>query len=472
MKRLLTYRLMLMLTLLAGLFVVPACQDDLPDSTEVMMTFTTRAVVSDVENSNAPDEDKMKDLRVIMLRENGTVVDNHLEKGINASSVTFTFTTPIQTGGEDFTFLAVANEESIQTKSALSWLSCSPGDKLSDEAIAEIKSQQIGDGEAFNINDGSIPQTKQWTVTVPQTNYHVENQQLDFVASKISVQFINNTNAEQSLSDIHITGIGRNVYGYLFAQNGADFIGENHNASDITFNAVSNLAVSATSDAQAYYTYPIASLSSPTLHATWNGKEYTLPLEGITSLKRNDHLQIVVTLTGHALTINYSIAPWVEEATNIGSPTTEGGYQVGGWGEGNDIIIGGEIGGGEEPDGGESGEVIVWEGSQSINWSNNGYELLVYTSWLNGAAIIEGPNDLDGIQMYVYFTSDGSGVMQIREASADSQYGSIYLDGNSDGYTSLGNNSKISVFIPESVKNTPFRFSGQYYTITKVTVIK
>ena len=394
MKRLLTYGLLL-LTILASHFVVSACQDDTPyEDTEVTMTFTTRAVVTDKVDSNAPDEDKMKDLRVIMLRQDGTVVDNHLERNINASSVTFTFSTPIQIDGEDFTFLAVANEESIQSTSTIDWLTCLPGVKLSEETIAQIKEQQIGDGSAFNINIGSIPQTKQWTVHVPQQDTHVENQTLDFVASKISVQFINNTNAEQSLNNIKITGIGYNVYGYLFAHNSADFVGENHNASNITFTDVTNLAIGATSVVQTYYTYPIGSLSSPTLYATWDGVEYTLPIElndaFITTLNRNDHLQIFVTLTGQELVVNYTIAPWnTDNTTNIGSPTTNGGYHVGDWGNGNDIIIGGEIGGGDTPGGGEDPnpepepDVPVVPGDVIELWNNDEGDLVLNNTGQN-----------------------------------------------------------------------------------------
>lgn len=385
MKRLLTYGLLL-LTILASHFVVSACQDDLPETTEVMMTFTTRAVVSDIISSDAPDEDKMKDLRVIMLRQDGTVVDNHLEEDINASSVTFTFSTPIQTGGEDFTFLAVANEESIQSSPAIDWLNCLPGENLSGETIAQIKAQKIGNREPFDISDGPIPQTKQWTVHVPQQDSHVENQTLDFVASKISVQFINNTNAEQSLSNIKITGIGYNVYGYLFAQNTDDFVGEGHADTDITFTDVTNLAAGATSATQTYYTYPVGSLSSPTLHATWDGVEKTLPImindQFITALNRNDHLQIVVTLTDIGLDITYAIANWVNnQPTYIGqSPSIgDGGYDIPDWGDGTDVEIGGdpvvpdepEEPGGNEP-GGETpiGGSILWSGTETLKWSN------------------------------------------------------------------------------------------------------
>ena len=62
MKRLLTYGLLL-LTILASHFVVSACQDDLPETTEVMLTFTTRAFVNAEETgdeSDAIDEEKMK----------------------------------------------------------------------------------------------------------------------------------------------------------------------------------------------------------------------------------------------------------------------------------------------------------------------------------------------------------------------------------------------------------------------------
>ena len=339
MKRLLTYGLLL-LTILASHFVVSACQDDLPETTEVMMTFTTRAVTQGAA-STAPDKERMKDLHVIMLRSDGTIVGNHTEPNITASSVTFTFSTPIKTTGEDFTFLAIANEKNIGKSLANGNLGI--GDKLSTGDIEELTMNA-------NLNAiDALPQTKLWTVHVPQTQNHHVNQQLDFVASKISVQFVNETGEEQSLSDIKLTGMPQATAGYLFKQDDSDYVGTQHDASDITFNAVSNLAVSATSDAQTYYTYPVATISEAALVATWNGKPYELPLDGITRLVRNEHLQIVVTLTpAQDITVNYTIAPWEENATNIGgeAPTTPGnGYHVDDWGNTNDIIIGGESGG-------------------------------------------------------------------------------------------------------------------------------
>ena len=361
MKRLLTYGLLL-LTILASHFVVSACQDDLPETTEVMMTFTTRAVTQGAA-STAPVKERMKDLHVIMLRSDGTIVGNHTEPNITASSVTFTFSTPIKTTGEDFTFLAIANENNIGQPLVNGNLEI--GDKLSTDDIENLTMNA-------NLNAiDALPQTKLWTVHVPQTQNHHVNQQLDFVASKISVQFVNETGEEQSLSDIKLTGMPQATAGYLFKQDDSDYVGTQHDASDITFNAVSNLAVSATSDAQTYYTYPVATISEAALVATWNGKPYELPLDGITRLARNEHLQIVVTLTpAQDITVNYTIAPWEENATNIGgeAPTTPGnGYHVDDWGTGGIIDVGG--GGNDDPWANLGGSIIAGGKDVFSNWS-------------------------------------------------------------------------------------------------------
>lgn len=392
MKRLLTYGLLL-LTILASHFVVSACQDDLPETTEVMLTFTTRAVTQG-ETSTAPDNERMNDLHVIMLRSYGTIVGNHTEPDITASSVTFTFTTPIATTGEDFTFLAVANENNIG--GTLPWSNSVVGSKLTTSEIEKLTM-------SANLNDiTAIPQTKLWTVHVPQTNNNHVNQTLDFTASKISVQFVNQTEEAQSLSDIKITGIGSATSGYLFAQDSNDF-GTQQAASDITFTNVTSLAAGDTSDEQAYYTYPVSSVSSPTLYATWGDEESPreLPLEGITALNRNDHLQIVITLTPAGdITVNYTIAEWEETPTNIGdtAPTTpdnDNEYNTKDWGASNDIEIGGggqiwDLGNGTTIKGEElSGATLVnvqkggrWALGEHLNPAENyiqaGYTLVIY----------------------------------------------------------------------------------------------
>lgn len=379
MKRLLTYGLLL-LTILASHFVVSACQDDLPETTDIMVTFTTRAI-SGGAASTAPEIEQMHDLRVIMLRSDGTIVgmddykpeDEKLD--FNPSSVKFTFSTTIPNpSGEDFTFLAIANEEYVDEE--LPWSTRGIGDKLTQSEIESITVDT-------DIDSEPIPQTDYWTVHVPQSNYKIDDRTLQFAGSKISVVFNNMTKEEQSLSNIHITGIGSASAGYLFKQTkGDDFVGTQHDASDITFTDVTNLAAGATSEELTYYTYPVGSVSSPTLFATWNEKEYNLPITEVrdeegnvhnfTSLARNERLKIVITLTPAGdITVNYTIAEWEETPTNLGdtAPTTpDNGYNTEDWGASNDIEIGGGAG---ENDWTLSDGTIIGSDQVLEDWSAN-----------------------------------------------------------------------------------------------------
>jgi len=402
MKRLLTYG-WLLLTLLASLFVMPSCQEDeIPhDTTEVMMTFTTRAVVTQNNESDAINIEKMNDLRVIVVRENGDIVYNNTQSVDGASTASVSFQTPVKTGGEDFKFFAIANENSL----------VNPPQNYTD--INGLISHVVGDGNAIAI-DKSIPQTKYWIHPVKQLLGETQyiRKTLDYLASKISVQFINNTNKAQSLSNIYITGITPNGKGRLFNHPTGEYDAEGEEIYEevyvttndvnlnngISFNEVTNLSVGASSSIQHYYSYPVdaANINTPTLYATWKGEQYNLPIKindtFITELKRNDHLKIIVTLTGQELTVNYTIADWEEHDTNIGgtSPTPEGGYDTKDWVAGDDVVIGEEPeqGGGEEPDpeepeqGGDSGDgedledlVInktpVWIGELKHNQNHN-----------------------------------------------------------------------------------------------------
>lgn len=400
MCKFLTYSLTL-LTIVAGLFVVSACQKDDVGKSEVMMTFNTRAIVSDKVSSDADVLERMNDLRVIMVRQDGTVVDNHLAQGINASSVKFTFSTPVKTGGEYFTFLAVANENSIDIAddNSIDWLEQANG-KLFANSVNEYQAQIIGKGEAYDISKGAIPQTKIWTIYVPQQDKYTvpDPLQLEYVASKISVKFVNQTNEQQSLSDIKITGITPNGKGRLFSdyikQGLVDVYEEVYVTNDvilsdgIPFTAVNNLSAGATSDVQNYYTYPVdeANISSPMLYATWNGKEFHMPI-GVTSIPRNKHIEIVVNILQGKLTVDYNVKEWKEHELNIGGAPTltpDNGYYVEDWFADNNI----EIGGGTV-------DAPVWNlgsgtiyGEEVANWTSTA------SSYANDHLRVYIPNDI------------------------------------------------------------------------------
>lgn len=497
MKRLLTYSLTL-LTILASHFVVSACQKEEVSKNEVMLTFNTRSDVADAKSDATTDVESMQELRVIMVNQDGTIIDNQNKQiATDQTQETFNFQAPVKNGNESFTFFAIANESSI-VPANLSLIEQSTG-TLFANSINERKTTQIGNDAVFDFSR-HIPQTKIWEVSYSEIKESGGNlsitKQLEYVTGKISVHFVNQTNEQQSLSNIHITGITPNTQGYLFKQDGTDYIDskltDNGNAvstisfGDLTLDAPTTGVDDETiyaSDSVAYYTYPLAegNFNSPMLYATWGDETEprTLALSGITSLKRNDHLKIIVTLTGQELVVNYSIAPWVEKLTNIGSPTIGGGYNTEDWTAGGDVNIGGDPVEPDVPDTpvGED-EVTVWgdkvgEGSQEINWSEEGKNLVVELSWLENAATITGPDGkVEGIQMYAYIT--GTGNMQIRKVgdSTNKQYDGLYLNNSITGWIGGLSSEKISVFIPNDVVDTQFYFSGQNYTIKKVTVVK
>ena len=364
-------------------FLMSSCQEDeIPhDTTEVMMTFTTRAFVEATQGDTVSthlNEEKMKDLRVIMVRENGEIVGNHKEEGINQTSVTFTFRTPVKTGGEYFTFFAIANEESVTPAIEADLIERAEGNSYSSVELNSLKSYQIGNSAFVLSENQPIPQTKQWIIKVPQQDTKIDNQRLEYVASKILVEFRNQTNKPQTLKNIKLTGIAKPTSGYLFKQDANDFVGTQQGASDITLIGEEGITLATeASDSVKYYTYPVNDISNTQLVATWEGVgERTLAIDGITSLPRNQHLKIIVTLTGQELTVNYTIAEWEEHDTNIGgtSPIPEGGYDTKDWVAGDDVVIGEEPeqGGGEEPEEPVEPGDVIWEGEQEIDWGKDG----------------------------------------------------------------------------------------------------
>ena len=391
MKRLLTYGLLL-LTILASHFVVSACQDDLPETTEVMMTFTTRAVVTQGNESEVINVEKMKNLRVIMVREDGTIAYKEVNE-INGSSVTVTFNTPVKTGGENFQFFAIANEDGILPAQNLG--SIQSGD------IEDLKNRVVGSGSEFTISN-AIPQTKYWTAKVNPYESLSVSQQLDYLVSKISVQFKNETNKAQSLSNIHITGITPNGMGRLFNRPTGEkdnegeeiyeevYVTENSDVTlnnGITFNGVADLPSGESSAIQHYYTYPVdnGNISSPTLYAKWGDEvePRKLELTGFTELKRNDHLKILITLTDVGIKVTYTIADWEENTTTIGgvNPTLGDSYMVKDWVQGDDVVIGEEPVEPEpepEPDPGTGGEV---PGEGTTLWNSDAGQQLSYSPY-------------------------------------------------------------------------------------------
>ena len=391
MCKFLTYSLTL-LTIVAGLFVVSACQKDEVSKNEVMLTFNTRSDVADAKSDATTDVESMQELRVIMVNQDGTIIGNKNKPiATDQTQETFNFQAPVKNGNESFTFFAIANESSIVPNN-LSWIKQSTG-TLFANSINERKTTQIGNNAVFDFSR-HIPQTKIWEVSYSEIKESGGNlsitKQLEYVTGKISVHFVNQTDEQQTISNILILGITPNTKGYLFAQNSNDYvqsdlIGDNVNvihfdvmddaSDDVTLSAPSNENASP-SDSVEYYTYPIdaANIASvtfngntyshPILVANWKGKDHIIELTDVTSLARNQHLKIKVTLINGEMQVNYNIVDWKTGNVTIGSiaPTLpENGYYVDNWFADNNINIGG---GGQEWNLGDGTTIIgkeVWE---------------------------------------------------------------------------------------------------------------
>ena len=334
MCKFLTYSLTL-LTIVAGLFVVSACQKEEVSKNEVMLTFNTRSDVADAKSDATTDVESMQELRVIMVNQDGTIIGNQNKPiATDQTQETFNFQAPVKNGNESFTFFAIANESSIVPDN-LSWIVQSTG-TLFANSINERKTTQIGNDAVFDFSK-HIPQTKIWEVSYSEIKESGGNlsitKQLEYVTGKISVHFVNQTDEQQTISNIRILGITPNTKGYLFAQNSNDYVqsdltGDNVNvihfdvmddaSDDVTLSAPSNENASP-SDSVEYYTYPIdaANIASvtfngntyshPILVANWKGKDHIIELTDVTSLVRNQHLKIKVTLINGEMQVNFAM---------------------------------------------------------------------------------------------------------------------------------------------------------------------
>lgn len=341
MKRLLTYGLLL-LTILASHFVVSACQEDVPETTEVIMTFTTRALLTQNDANAEINAEQLRSLHVIMRKSDGTIY-HASRQDIQENQVTVTFEdVPVSTG-EEFEFFAIANQEGIVWNGTTYNVS-----NPTAEMLSKFPDLTIGNGGVYALTNHLIPQTKYWKEKIYPLETIKIGKQLDFAVGKISVQFVNETNNNQNLSNIKITGVKPNGYGYLFAPieggNRVEDYYQHDVNTEIGFDNVNNLQAKSSSSIQHYYTYPIdaANITNPQFTAQWNGT-HTLNLSELKELKRGQHLKIVVTLSGVGIQVAYNIVDWVENTTTIGglNSTLGDNYFIADW-DNDDVVIGGE----------------------------------------------------------------------------------------------------------------------------------
>lgn len=292
----------------------------------VTMTFTTRAVATDASaDGQLEDNEQMRTLRVIVARhETNEILFNNvydIEPEEKSKTITYSELT-VEQGGEDFDFYAIANEAGFVTTGELNNINTA-------EELLTLKDRILT--KDFNVKDPAvmIPQTAFATFRVAPNGDTSQTILLEFVVAKVYVGFINQTGAEQTISDLTLLNSDPEQ-GYLFGL-GAGRIPDNISSyEDLLIENSVVVPANATADTPGVYAYLYPGSSTGdnayVLQGTWNGSNHWVDDETITSdqkviseLKRGQQLNIIITLIGgeHEYAFYTLVNSWGEKEMNI-----------------------------------------------------------------------------------------------------------------------------------------------------------
>lgn len=192
--------------LLLSLLAVSCISDDYPvrDKATVKMTFTTRAISNPTTTAGGLEANEhMRTLRVIVARQNGEILYNlKYDIAQNETSKTITFSEmTVNANGETFDFYAIANEEGVEYNG---W---------ENVTVADLKGMNLQSGFLTNANASKntmIPQTAYKQIRVaPQSGGGIQSEtmKLDFAVAKVRLTINNTSSAEQTVSDINLSGL-------------------------------------------------------------------------------------------------------------------------------------------------------------------------------------------------------------------------------------------------------------------------
>lgn len=300
--------------LLLSLLAVSCISDDYPvrDKATVKMTFTTRAISNPTTTAGGlEDNEHMRTLRVIVARQNGEILYNlKYDIAENETSKTITFSEmTVNADGETFDFYAIANEEGVGYSG--SW---------ENVTVADLKGMNLSEeGFLADANDASknkmIPQTAYKQIRVaPQSGGGIQSEtmKLDFAVAKVRLTINNTSSAEQTVSDINLSGLNMTSTP-LFA--GTDL----SNVADGKLE-LGTVTVPANESATVYAYFFENTGGDYALTADWNNKQQTLDIKdaGITEISRGTELNINITLNATTTpTFNIEVVPWAEVEVDV-----------------------------------------------------------------------------------------------------------------------------------------------------------
>lgn len=276
------------------------------------MTFTTRAISNPTTTAGGLEANEhMRTLRVIVARqENGEILYNlKYDIAENETSKTITFSEmTVNADGEIFDFYAIANEEGVGY------------DGWENVTVADLKGMNLPEGFLTNANDVSkntmIPQTAYKQIRVaPQSGGGIQSEtmKLDFAVAKVRLTINNTSSAEQTVSDINLSGLNMTstplfASGTLSGETGGTL-------------SLGNMTIDDNSTATVYAYFFENTGGKYNLTASWNGTQ-TLNLNNsaanINAISRGTELNINITLNATATpTFNIEVVPWTEVEVDV-----------------------------------------------------------------------------------------------------------------------------------------------------------
>lgn len=275
------------------------------------MTFTTRAISNPTTTAGGLEANEhMRTLRVIVARQNGEILYNlKYDIAENETSKTITFSEmTVNAKGEIFDFYAIANEEGVGYSG--SW---------ENVTVADLKGMNLSEegflADANASKNTMIPQTAYKQIRVaPQSGGGIQSEtmKLDFAVAKVRLTINNTSSAEQTVSDINLSGLNMTstplfASGTLSGEKGGTL-------------SLGNMTIDANSTATVYAYFFENTGGDYALTANWNGNLHTLDIKaaGITEISRGTELNINITLNATATpTFNIEVVPWAEVEVDV-----------------------------------------------------------------------------------------------------------------------------------------------------------
>lgn len=308
------------------------------DKASVTLTFTTRA--NGTTDSNLEAGEGMKHLRVLVVDQATSEIRFNYEREFQANEISATVTFGDLYAGHTYDFYAIANEESFDGD-----FSGTPDLKQLYETLLNQEAGTLIDASAGK----HLPAAAKRSLTITGN----ENQQLEIemqrVVAKARVNFINQTGAEQQITDIRLVEVGA-ANTYLFPRSyDMDYTPNDAGSVDL---ALGDVTVSASMDETAstalgYFYESKAPEGGYVLEATWNGKKKTFPLndmeteEGsdLSQILRNAFINITLTLKQNDWKLEYEVLEWEDAPINIDFKDVLS-YMSEGWTEGTYYQLG------------------------------------------------------------------------------------------------------------------------------------